>query len=259
MTSLRSTPWTYAPASDLAQPWAERLGRFPREPDITVYGLRVVGCLAIRAALKVWHRLEIVGRGHLPVGRPFVMVANHSSHLDAACLAAALPLRMLHRCHAAAAADYFFNSAFRRLAAVVLLNALPFDRRPSGARRALGLCDAALRYTGDGVGRALIVFPEGTRSGDGTVGPFRPGVASLVCGRDVPVVPCHLEGCARAWPKTARLPRPRKVTLTIGRPLHFADREACRESYDAIAAELREAVIALASGGDPSPLPVGEG
>src|SRR5688572_14568130 len=98
-------PWRYDTAADLDQTLVQRLQRFPREPDMLVYALRTVAALLIRAWLRVYHRLEVRGREHLPRAGSFVLVANHASHLDALTLVTALPLRSIHRVFPAAAAD----------------------------------------------------------------------------------------------------------------------------------------------------------
>jgi 1-acyl-sn-glycerol-3-phosphate acyltransferase len=85
--------------------------------------------LIIRGWLHAYHRFEIVGLENLRDDGSFVMVANHSSHLDALCLLAAVPLRKLHRAFPAAAADYFFKSVPRVWVAAVVVNALPFARQ----------------------------------------------------------------------------------------------------------------------------------
>ena len=74
--------WQYDPAPDLDQPLTERLRRFPREPDLTIYGLRSLAALLMRGWLQFYHRLEIVGRENLPAQGSYVIVANHTSHLD---------------------------------------------------------------------------------------------------------------------------------------------------------------------------------
>src|SRR3954470_24692531 len=167
-------PWHYEPADDLDQPMIERLRRFPREPDMLIYGLRAVAAAALRTWLAVYHRLKIVGRKNLPADGSFVMVANHSSHLDALCLLAALPLGKLHRAFPAAAKDYFFLSAPRILLAAVVVNALPFERRTS-ARQGLAVCAELLRDPGN----VLIIFPEGTRSRTGAIQEFKSGIGAL--------------------------------------------------------------------------------
>ena len=235
-------PWRYESAVDLDQTLAERLRRFPRQPDITVYGLRTLAALVVRAWLRLYHRLEIRGRGHLPVEGSFVLAANHASHLDTLCLLAALPLSKLHRAFPAAAQDYFFVGVPRLAAAAILVNALPFARQ-THIRQSLDLCRQLLGNPGN----ILILFPEGTRSTTGRVGEFRPGIGLLVAGVNVPVVPCYLSGAFEAWPKGKRLPRPRRVQLRIGAPRSYAALPAGRETAGRIADELREAVAALGS------------
>ena len=209
---------------------------------------RCAAALVIRAALRGYNRLSIRGREHLPRGRSFVIVANHASHLDTPCLQAALPLRHLRRAYPVAAADYFFNGSLPRGAAAALVfNALPFSRGGGAChvRESLALCRDLLEDRA--AGNVLIVYPEGTRTTSGAVGPFKRGIGDLVAGRDVPVVPCFIEGAFRAWPKGAHLPRPRRVTLTIGPPRTYAHVERSKQSAQMIADDLRRAVIAVGS------------
>ncbi|MFZ1220315.1 MAG: lysophospholipid acyltransferase family protein [Chthoniobacterales bacterium] len=232
--------WQYDSAQDLDQTMVERLRHFPREPDMLVYGLRSLVALIIRALLRVYCRFEIVGEEHLRSNRSFVLVANHSSHLDTVCLLSALPLRRLHRAFPAAAADYFFKSVPRTWIATVVANALPFARL-NHVRQSLAVCAELLANAGN----VLIIFPEGTRSTNGAVQEFKPGIGALLAGRDIPVLPCYLEGAARAWPKGRRLPRPRKVRLIIGAPRNYVLLSPEKNASAAIAAELHEAVKQL--------------
>jgi 1-acyl-sn-glycerol-3-phosphate acyltransferase len=234
--------WQYEPPPDLAQPLMERLRRVPREPDMLVYGLRSASALACRGWLRAYHRFRVAGRERLPTDGSFVLVANHSSHLDALCLLATLPLGRLHRAFPAAARDYFFVSAPRAFAAAVFVNALPFERETS-PRQSLAVCRQLL----DGKdGCILILFPEGGRSQTGQLGEFKPGIGIVLAGCPAPVLPCHIAGAHAALPKDAWLPRPRAVSVTIGEPLRFADRPPGKESAVQIARELRSAVLALA-------------
>jgi 1-acyl-sn-glycerol-3-phosphate acyltransferase len=207
-----------------------------------VYGLRSLVALIIRALLRVYCRFEIVGEEHLRSNRSFVLVANHSSHLDTVCLLSALPLRRLHRAFPAAAADYFFKSVSRTWIATVVANALPFARQ-SHVRQSLAICAELLANAGN----VLIIFPEGTRSTNGALQEFKPGIGALLAGRDIPVLPCYLEGAARAWPKGRRLPRPRKVRLIIGAPRNYVLLLPEKNASAAIAAELHEAVKELSA------------
>src|SRR5438093_13227215 len=121
--------WSYGPARDLGHELSQRLRRVPREPDMLVYGTRWLCALLIRAWLRVYPKFSIAGPENLPARGSFVVVANHSSHLDAPCLLSSLPLRSLHRAYATAAEDYFFGTVPRLIASTVVVNALPFDRK----------------------------------------------------------------------------------------------------------------------------------
>jgi 1-acyl-sn-glycerol-3-phosphate acyltransferase len=83
------------------------------------------------------------------------------------------------------------------------------------------------------------------RTVDGTIGRFKPGVGFLTAGTDFPVVPCHLDGAFRAWPKSKWFPRPRKVKLSIGSPMLFRSSTPTKEDAVAIADALRDAVVSL--------------
>ncbi len=226
----------YRPAFALERRAVDRLRRFPREPGLFVCGLRALVALLIRGLLRVYLRFEIVGAENLPNDESFILVANHSSHLDTLCLLAALPLRRLHRAFPVAAEEYFFQSLPRTWIAAVVVNALPFARRR--ARASLSVCAHLL----DRPGNVLIIFPEGTRSRTGLTQSFKPGIGTLVAGRDVRVLPCHVQGAFRSWPKGRRVPRPGRVRLVIGSARNFVGRSTERNEVGLIAAELQRAV-----------------
>lgn len=232
--------WQYDTAQDLEQPLIERLRRFPREPDMWVYVLRSIAALLLRGWLRSYHRLEIIGRENLPAEGSFVMVANHSSHLDALCLLSALSFRKLHRAFPAAAVDYFFVNLPRIAVAAIFMNALPFARQVH-IRQSLHLCQGLLSNPGN----VLIIFPEGTRTVTGQVGEFKSGIGALVAGTSIPVVPCHLVGAFQAWPKGHIIPRPRKLCLVIGTPRVFETCTPGKEAARQIADTLKQAVTDL--------------
>lgn len=232
--------WGYQPTADFDKTPLEKLATFPRQPDMFVYGVRLVVHLLIRAWLRLYHRFRIVGRERLPLDRPFAMVANHVSHLDAVTLLSALPLMRIQHAYPAAAKDYFFTSMPKIAFSAVVMNAMPFDRKEN-PRESLALCRELLETPE----HVLILFPEGTRSTNGELGTFKPGIGFLTAGSGIAVVPCHLDGGYRAWPKGAWIPRPRKLTLTVGAPMTFADLPADKEGAKEVAARLRDAVEAL--------------
>jgi 1-acyl-sn-glycerol-3-phosphate acyltransferase len=235
-------PWQYETVDDLDQSMIDRLRRFPREPDILVYSLRIIAALMLRAWLKVYHRLSIIGKENLPQEGSYVLVANHASHLDAISILAALPMRKLYRVFPAAAKDYFFVSVPRTALSAVVVNALPFNRE-TNIRQSLNLCKQLLENPGN----VLLIFPEGTRSMTGELGDFKPGVGLLLAGVDVPVVPCYLEGAFKAWPKGKLFPRPRRVRLVIGEPHRYSNMKHSKETAVSICQDLRNAILSLST------------
>lgn len=234
-------PWRYRPARDHGLPAAERLRSARREAGLVEWALARAAGAMLRGYLRLWHRLRIAGRENLPQEPPFVMVANHTSHLDALVLAAALPSRLRRRALPLAAADHFFETTRRAAATALLLDALPLSRRRAGVQE---IDELRARLVEEGC--IYILFPEGTRARDGRLAPFKPGIGRLVAGSDVPVVPCRIEGAFAAWPAERRRPLPRPVAVRIGEALGFGTTPADPDGCRSVAEALREAVSRLA-------------
>ena len=232
--------WEYRPAPDIDQRFVDRLRGFPRQPQMLHYALRSLAALLLRGFMRIYHRLSIEGQEHFPEKSSFVLVCNHTSHLDTLAMLCSIPLARIHRAFPAAAADYFFSSVPRSFVSAILINALPFDRKLKGAE-SLSVCAELLANTGN----ILILFPEGTRTATGELGRFRSGIGRLVVGTEVAVLPCYLDGGFKAWPRNKTLPRPHKLRLRIGNARHYADLEKNAESVKRICEELQEAVAEL--------------
>jgi 1-acyl-sn-glycerol-3-phosphate acyltransferase len=207
-----------------------------------VYAARTAAAVAIRAWLRSYNRFDIIGREHLPRDRSFVLVANHTSHLDAVALLSALPVASLNRAYPIAARDYFCANKLRFALTAIIANVMLFDRDAKSAD-GLKLCRRMLEERGN----VLVMFPEGTRSIGGRVGLFKRGIGRLVAGKPYPVVPCYLDGTHRAWPKGNLIPRPARVRLAIGEPRTYERVEHSDAGALHICADLRGAVLALAS------------
>jgi 1-acyl-sn-glycerol-3-phosphate acyltransferase len=229
--------WRYEPAADLAVPWSKRPASELRESGLTGglgnWALRQL----VRLYLRARHPLTFTGAEHLPQQTPFVLVANHTSHLDAMVLESIFPEHLATRVFALAAGDYFFDTPTKRLAAAQLVNALPVWRGKATRHALANLRERLERGT-----CGFIVFPEGTRSRTGELQPFKPGIGMLVAGSSIPVIPCTLRGCFESWPSNASGPRPGAIHLTIHPARTFADVPNHREGWERIAAELQAAV-----------------
>lgn len=210
--------WDFEPAADFGLPPRERLASLQREAGLVGSAVHLAWWSLTRAYLAGFHRFKVIGRENLPSAPPFILVANHASHLDAVSLAACVPVRHCHRTFPIAAGDTFFERLGISIFAALALNALPLWRHK--ARQG----DLAALRTRLAEGKCIyILFPEGTRARDGVMSGFKPGLGRLIAGTAIPVVPCHIAGAFEALPAHRKLPRPRPVRITIGKPLVFAD------------------------------------
>lgn len=195
--------------------------------------------VAQRGLLKgvVWGmlRVKVIDRDKLKnVKRPFVVVANHSSHLDAPLIMGALPRPMARYLAAGAAGDYFFDVWWRRGLTGLFFNAFPVDRSGIHARNV-----SAKVLLQKGV--PLLVFPEGTRAKDyRKLGHFKPGAAALAASTGVPVVPVALVGAGRAHPRGSKWPKPGRLPVGVvyGEPMYARDGEVPAEFMARIKAEI---------------------
>jgi len=236
--------WTFEPARDLGLGLAQRLRSIGRENGLFESGVHLLFWTGVRAYLSLVHRLTLRGGEHLPHRPPFVLAANHSSHLDALALMASFSWPMRDRIFPIAAGDTFFESLPVAAFAAWALNALPVWRQQGTLE---DLNDLRARLLGEPC--AYIIFPEGTRSRTGEMARFRKGIGMLVAGADVPVIPCHLAGTYQALPPHQLLPVPRRITLTAGPQLHFGGVPNAVDGWSRIAGEVESAVRRLATPG----------
>lgn len=241
--------WNYDSARDLDKNLADGLRDFPREPSMWTFATRSAAGLFIRVCLKVFHRFRVTGLENLPKDSAFVLVANHSSHWDAICMMSMLPFGMRHRVFPAAAADYFFTALPQVMFSSIIVNALPFHRT-AGPQQSLKICQQLLKTPGN----VLILFPEGTRSMTGTLGEFKPGIGLLLRGCAVPVLPCAIKGAFESWPKGRRLPRLTRLSVIVGKPIHFDQATHGKGGAKEIALQLQGAVQNLLEAEDESGL-----
>jgi 1-acyl-sn-glycerol-3-phosphate acyltransferase/membrane-associated phospholipid phosphatase len=166
--------------------------------------------------------------GCAPSTRQRIYFANHTSHLDALVLLAALPADVRANTRPVAGRDYWDRRGIRRYVARQVFNAVLIERHQSNvaanrhalvasARRSVERTAAAL-----GTEASLIIFPEGTRGSGPDVSPFKSGLYYLCRLRpDVELVPVYLENLHRVFPKGALLPVPFNASVIFGRPIRL--------------------------------------
>ena len=204
------------------------LRRRPLAEVIYYLGTRIIHLLA-----KVLFRIRFDGTENLPRQYPFILCPNHNSYLDGFLHSAGLPLETLRRLFYLGYADYFSSGFTSYLGS--LIKVVPVDP-DSRLRQALRLGAHGLRQD-----LVLCVFPEGERSIDGTLKPFRQGPAILATELGVPVVPVSIQGTFEVWPRGSNKIRLHPVRILFGTPLWPGP----SESYKTFNQRLFEAVEGL--------------
>jgi 1-acyl-sn-glycerol-3-phosphate acyltransferase len=154
---------------------------------------------------------EVLGRENIPRGGAVIIAPNHISYLDPPLVGAAVP----RACVFMARHDLWDNPILNWL--LPYLGAFPV-KRGEPDRSAIRRSVTALSE-----GRALILFPEGTRSSDGTLQAGEAGVALIVQKSRAPVVPCAVFGSNRMMTPGEKGIRRAKLRVVFGAPIHFAD------------------------------------
>ncbi|WP_246196497.1 lysophospholipid acyltransferase family protein [Aquisphaera giovannonii] len=146
------------------------------------------------------------GQENMPATGPVLLVSNHTSFLDT--ILQGLPLRRPLNWMAR-------STLFRGILGLCIrtLGGFPIQREGLGVS---GLKETLRRLRNGGI---VTLFPEGTRSPDGRLGAFKPGIASIVQRAGVPVVPAGIAGAFEAWPRSRKFPRPHPVAIHFGKPI----------------------------------------
>lgn len=232
--------WSYRPARDVGMATGDRLTSVVREPGLVSVGLHAAWRALTRTHLRLFHGLKVDGAENLPASAPFVMIANHASHIDALVMAAILPGHLARRTYAIAAEDVLFNKPHRTAFSAYLANALPMRRRRP---RPGDLAALRARLVEEPCN--FILFPEGARSREGALMPFKGGLGRMVAGSPVAVVPCWIDGAFEALPPMRFWPRLVPIGFRIGKPMAFAEVADDRQGWETIARAAEAAVRAL--------------
>ncbi|MGC6509000.1 MAG: AMP-binding protein [Myxococcota bacterium] len=191
---------------------------------------------------------EVIGQENIPTNRQLIVVSNHCSHLDMGLVKHALG-SYGKKMVALAAKDYFFEGNPWVVAYFdQMTNLQPIDRK-RGYRASL---TQAIDIVDNG--HVVLLFPEGTRRQDGSIGDFKPLVGDLSLRTNVDILPMYLDGTFEALPKGAIVPRGRTVKVHVGPPLSLRHlRPALSELRSSQAARVlsglaKQSVIAMKEG-----------
>ena len=211
--STEPMPGSAAPASTAAP---------DAPPLVTKSWVYHVGLFFCWVLVRFVHRSRITGREHLPRTGGCLLVANHQSFSDIPLIGIVL------RRHGA----FVYRDTLRRSKFMAWFmdrcGAIPITR---------GAADrAALRaiQTHLVAGDCVVVFPEGTRSPDGRLAPFRGGVLVAARKAGVPLVPLAIRGGSQAWPRDKALPSFRRMSAEVAPPIDPSADDALEQLQRAI-------------------------
>lgn len=203
--------WTRLPAH------LKHLPLFSRHKDWTSYVIRALWAVFLWIFFKTWVRLKVVGSfKEVYKSHPrLLIISNHTSHLDANVIAAAIPFRYWLDLYFTAAKDYFFTNPLFTFFSAHCIGAIPIDRKDRTGE-AISLCINLLSKL-DRIW--LVLFPEGTRSMTGMLQTFKKGISVFSTRTNTPILFLYIQGNAELWPKGRIFTKMGAVTLYVG-PVH---------------------------------------
>jgi len=195
----------------------------------------------------VYFRWRVYNPERVPLSGPVILASNHASYLDPMLIGAAL-----HRGINYLAREDLFR--FPVLGWVLRRwQTVPVNREGSGAKGLRAILDRLL------AGGAIILFPEGTRTGDGKLQPARSGIGLTVIKSSAPVVPVRVFGTFEAYNRDLSFPRPRRVAVKFGEPMSFENlrteaqvcsKERLKQIYQQVADEIMVTIAKLQPSAD---------
>ena len=177
-------------------------------------------------------RVDVEGLENIAPDRSYVVMTNHQSAFDIAALAATLPLSWRFVAKRELTRIPFFGWGLLAAGHIVI------DRRDN-QRSVRSLKRAAEKVR---AGASVIVFPEGTRSRTGEMGPFKSGGFHLAIEAGVPILPATISGSRRITPPKSLRIEPGRILLRYGKPIPTEGLEV--DAREQLKQEVRQAILA---------------
>ena len=159
---------------------------------------------------KAYFRLRVEGLEHIPKSGGAVLASNHQSFVDILILGGCMPRHVAFVARDTLAHWRWLAYTMRQCGAVLV-------RRGTSDRR-------ALRAMADHLDKddIVVIYPEGTRSRDGSLQEFKGGALLAARMAGVPIIPCGIRGAYAAWPRGRTIPLPKKIGVRFGPPIDSA-------------------------------------
>ncbi|MFQ5799734.1 MAG: lysophospholipid acyltransferase family protein [Bacteroidota bacterium] len=190
----------------------------------------------VRPLLKSLFRFRVFGAENVPSTGGVLLMSNHASYVDPVFMGAAVDRNLYYMARSTLFKPGLIEWFLLNMNAFPVHLGVP-DRR--AIRWALQLLE------GDNL---LLIFPEGTRTADGTLGKAQAGVGFIAYKTTAFVVPVFLSGTQKVLPRTAKMPKPAKVTVSFGKPLdmeYYRKFEDSREAYVKIGEDVMARIAEL--------------
>ncbi|RUT07252.1 hypothetical protein DSM106972_025130 [Dulcicalothrix desertica PCC 7102] len=164
---------------------------------------------------KHYFQISCQGLENIPQDIPFLIAANHTSHLDRGAVAVSLS-KYVDRIFSLGARDYFFDNPIKTWFFSTFFNLIPFERQGS-FKEAIQQCQQVLVRR-----QCVLIFPEGTRSMNGKLQKFQPGVGLLALKLNVPIIPVYIQGSYQALPKGNLFALHSPIKVICGAPIEVS-------------------------------------
>ncbi len=171
---------------------------------------------SIQLAMVMVYHVRYSGWHNIPAEGGVLVVSNHQSHLDPPLVGIGCPRPMSFM----ARETLFRFAPFGWM--IHSVGAFPIDREGSGLK---GIKEALKRLKR---GEMVLVFPEGTRTRDGQIAPFRPGFTTLAVRSKAAILPVAIDGAYEAFPRSKKFPGRGRIRVRFGKPIlpaEFAGRD----------------------------------
>jgi 1-acyl-sn-glycerol-3-phosphate acyltransferase len=181
---------------------------------------------ASRVITSICHDYKAFGVDNVPQEGGLLILSNHQSFMDPPLVVAQMKRAVCFLARSGLFKPPVFGTFIRKV------HAFPVERGRTNAstmKKMIHLVQS---------GRALLMFPEGTRTKDGEIKPLESGLALIIKRAGVPVVPVAIEGAYKVWPRTRILPSAGKVRVNFGKPMLFQG-TATNEIVGKVEAEMR--------------------
>ena len=187
---------------------------------------------------RLFFRLRVEGRDHIPSEGGVVLAGNHCSYVDPPLIGVAAGRELWYVAKQEAFSMPLLGWLMRKL------NAMPIDRSSRGDRSGLAAISERLN-----AGAGMILFPEGTRNKTGRFLAPKSGVGMMVYRAAVPVVPVYISGTVNVWKSLIGLSR---VKVSFGAPIRFHPGQLPlrrKDAYQSISREVMRHIGNLKQGG----------